>query len=109
MPLTTFNRTNKSIDWAAYSWNPVTGCLGPDGKGPCKYCYAKEIADRFPKNYPNGFKPEFRENRLIAPRNTKVPQDPKNRFCFVCSMMTSSKLGTSGVDRSNLGESERVP
>jgi protein gp37 len=39
------NRTR--IDWAEYSWNPVTGCLGPDGGGPCTYCYAKRIAGRF--------------------------------------------------------------
>jgi protein gp37 len=39
------NRTK--IDWADYSWNPVTGCLGPNGGGPCTYCYAKRIAARF--------------------------------------------------------------
>lgn len=39
------NRTK--IDWADYSWNPVTGCLGPDGRGSCSYCYAKRIAARF--------------------------------------------------------------
>jgi protein gp37 len=39
------NRTK--IDWAQYSWNPLTGCLGPDAKGPCSYCYAKRIAARF--------------------------------------------------------------
>jgi protein gp37 len=39
------NRTK--IDWADYSWNPITGCLGPDGREPCSYCYAKRIAARF--------------------------------------------------------------
>jgi hypothetical protein len=32
-----FNRTNEQISWAAWSWNPVTGCLHG-----CKYCYARE-------------------------------------------------------------------
>lgn len=30
------------IDWADYSWNPVTGCLHG-----CEYCYARGIAKRF--------------------------------------------------------------
>jgi len=28
-----FNKTNENIDWAKWSWNPVTGC-----KLGCKYC-----------------------------------------------------------------------
>ncbi len=35
------------IDWASATWNPVTGCLGPDGNGLCPYCYAHDIAHRF--------------------------------------------------------------
>ena len=35
-----------AIDWAEMTFNPVTGCLGPDGK-PCIYCYARKIARRF--------------------------------------------------------------
>lgn len=30
------------IEWADYTWNPVTGCLHG-----CKYCYARKIANRF--------------------------------------------------------------
>lgn len=30
------------IDWCDATWNPVTGCLHG-----CKYCYARQIADRF--------------------------------------------------------------
>lgn len=30
------------IDWADATWNPVTGCLHG-----CKYCYARQIAERF--------------------------------------------------------------
>lgn len=29
------NKTNQNIDWARYSWNPVTGC-----RFGCPYCYA---------------------------------------------------------------------
>ena len=38
------NRTK--IDWADYTWNPVTGCY----KG-CPYCYAAKIANRFGLNF----------------------------------------------------------
>lgn len=30
------------IEWATYTWNPVTGCLHD-----CEYCYARRIANRF--------------------------------------------------------------
>ena len=30
------------IEWADYTWNPVTGCLHG-----CEYCYARRIAKRF--------------------------------------------------------------
>ena len=79
-----FNRTNENIDWAKWSWNPVTGCdFG------CKYCYARDIANRF---YPEKFKPTFHPERLGASDNTKVPPDidKKDRAgfgrVFVCSM-----------------------
>ena len=34
------------IEWCDMTWNPVTGCLGPDGE-VCSYCYAKERVKRF--------------------------------------------------------------
>jgi hypothetical protein len=37
----TFNRTNENVDWAKWTWNPVTGCLHN-----CVYCYARDIAER---------------------------------------------------------------
>ncbi len=37
-----FNRTNENIEWARWSWNPVTGC-----RHGCDYCYARDIANRF--------------------------------------------------------------
>lgn len=83
-----FNKQeSKDIEWAQWSWNPVTGCLHN-----CSYCYARDIANmkRMEKAYPNGFAPSFRSNSLNAPRNTKVPDESKNdaRFknVFTCSM-----------------------
>jgi protein gp37 len=76
----TFNRTNDNVDWAWFTWNPVTGCLHD-----CPYCYARDIAERF---YPQKFVPTFHEDRLTAPANTKLPSsdDPRSRRVFTCSM-----------------------
>lgn len=74
-----FNRTNENIEWASWTWNPVTGC-----KHGCNYCYARDIAMRF-----NGsFEPKFHRNRLTAPRNTPLPDSsfPGDFNVFVCSM-----------------------
>jgi protein gp37 len=78
-----FNRTNENIEWAAWSWNPVTGCLHG-----CDYCYARDIANRF---YPQGFEPTYHPDRLDAPINTKQIQprwldDTGHNGVFVCSM-----------------------
>lgn len=75
-----FNQTNENIDWAKWSWNPVTGCLHG-----CPYCYARDIANRF---YDHGFEPHFYPDRLSAPENTKVPNKEGIgwRNVFVCSM-----------------------
>jgi protein gp37 len=84
----TFNQTpGEGISWAAWSWNPVTGCLHG-----CPYCYARELAtsDRLRKTYPAGFTPLFHEERLDAPAHTSIPaayrDDPAWRRVFVCSM-----------------------
>ena len=71
------NRTG--IEWCDYTFNPVTGCLGPDGKGPCPYCFARKIAERF--HGPAGFIPAFHAERLNDPMKMKKPQT-----IFVCSM-----------------------
>lgn len=82
----TFNETTgEGISWAAWSWNPVTGCLHG-----CDYCYARAIAHRFADGFPVGFTPLFHHERLDAPTNTTVPAqhrgDPAYKRVFVCSM-----------------------
>lgn len=80
-----FNATNNSVDWAAWTWNPVTGC-----EHGCKFCYAREIAnsDRMAAVYPNKFEPTYHPYRLSAPKNTKRPdsEDTRDHRVFVCSM-----------------------
>ena len=70
------NVVNENIGWAAYSWNPVTGC-----KNDCPYCYAREIGNRFDGH----FNPTLHKERLQAPEKTKVNKKLNNRI-FVCSM-----------------------
>lgn len=76
-----------SIEWARWSWNPVTGCLHN-----CAYCYARDIATVGPTagGFPNGFEPTFLPYRLTAPGNTRVPDRAAHeiglRNVFVCSM-----------------------
>jgi protein gp37/ParB-like chromosome segregation protein Spo0J len=84
----TFNETKgEGISWAAWSWNPVTGCLHG-----CDYCYAREIAtsERFRPGFPAGFTPLFHHERLDAPANTVIPAarrgDDAYKRVFVCSM-----------------------
>jgi protein gp37 len=78
-----FNKqVSEAIDWAKWSWNPVTGCLHN-----CPYCYARDIAKRF---YSQGFVPTFIPERLAAPGRMKVPskaaEDVSYRNVFTCSM-----------------------
>jgi len=80
-----FNRTTDNVDWASWTWNPVTGC-----EHGCEFCYARDIAGQasLQKYYPHGFKPAFHEYRLNAPKNTKVPSESsaESKRVFVCSM-----------------------
>jgi|GEM_PF-902990 len=83
----TFNKTNESVEWAWWTWNPVTGC-----NHGCPYCYARVIATsgRTAGAFPNGFAPTLCPSRLSAPRFTKIPKDAETdsrwRNVFVCSM-----------------------
>jgi protein gp37/ParB-like chromosome segregation protein Spo0J len=79
----TFNRQETtSIEWAQWSWNPVTGCLHD-----CTYCYARDIAVDL---YPQKFVPTFVPDRLAAPQNTRLPDRAAHqvayRNVFTCSM-----------------------
>lgn len=78
-----FNKQdNDAIEWARWSWNPVTGC-----KHDCPYCYARDIAERF---YLQKFQPSILPDRFDAPTNTHVPdraaKDISYKNVFTCSM-----------------------
>lgn len=78
-----FNQqTNASIEWAQWSWNPVTGCLHG-----CAYCYARDIAERF---YAHKFVPALVPAKLHTPTAMRVPDRAKNDIAyknvFTCSM-----------------------
>lgn len=76
---------NTGIEWARWTWNPVTGCLHG-----CEYCYARDIANRFPKEFVSEFRPTFHSDRLKDPYNKKVPKAAAENVAykniFVCSM-----------------------
>jgi protein gp37 len=79
---------NENIEWALWSWNPVTGCLHN-----CPYCYARDIATTGPTAhaFPNGFAPTLIPSRLKAPHNTTFPESKAREWMghknvFVCSM-----------------------
>lgn len=72
------------IEWADWSWNPITGCLHG-----CPYCYARNIAfDIYPTDV--GFSPTIWLDRLMAPKNHAVPKDADEKISrkniFTCSM-----------------------
>ena len=74
-------KTNR-IEWARYSWNPVTGC-----RYGCKFCYARDKAENpfFAKGFPVQFRPAFYPDRLNAPKHTGCKAGYPNNV-FVCSM-----------------------
>ena len=88
-----FNPTNDNVEWAMFTWNPVTGCLHN-----CPYCYARDIAKRHYnhiENIEDRFTPIFYPDRLTAPQNTKIPDLSRfdkdadkvgHKSVFVCSM-----------------------
>lgn len=64
-----------SIEWAQWSWNPITGC-----KHDCPYCYARDIANRFYEK--QKFNPTIYPNRFNAPKNTRLPDKAKDDTAF---------------------------
>lgn len=86
-----FNPTNDSIEWARWTWNPVTGC-----KNGCEYCYAMDQANfHYTQIEGDRFQPIIYPDRLTAPYNTKIPKNkPKDnavdrvgrKSVFCCSM-----------------------
>lgn len=81
------NDISRTIGYADWSWNPVTGCWGPGGTAEkplwCSYCYARRIAERFrgSKAWPQGFDPMFHPERLYEPLRKRKPSK-----IFVCDM-----------------------
>lgn len=78
-----FNKQDTdNIEWAKWSWNPVTGC-----KHNCPYCYARDLANR---HYPQKFEPVLHPHRLTAPLNMTLPREAETdigyRNVFTCSM-----------------------
>lgn len=58
------NNVSKTIGWADWTFNPITGCLNG-----CPYCYARKIYRRFKKS----FKPQFHPDRLGEPYKLRKP------------------------------------
>lgn len=64
------NRTG--VEWAQWSWNPITGCLNG-----CDYCYAARMAKRlhgragYPDDEP--FAPTLHSDRLQEPSRLRRP------------------------------------
>lgn len=89
-----FNSTNGNIDWAPYTWNPITGCMSN-----CKTCYARDIINRNHSKYPNGFEPTFYPERLL------INQRPRRngvllRDTLVCTCSTMGDICGKGVKES---------
>jgi protein gp37 len=68
----------KGIEWTNFTWNPVGGCehdckwAMPDGS--IAQCYAKTIAEKFRKVYPEGFEHHYwRPHLLKEPLKMKRP------------------------------------
>lgn len=70
-----FNPVNENIEWAKWSWNPVTGCIFN-----CSYCYARKRAENpfYANAFPTKFSPTFHPYRLSCPDNHSIPADRVN-------------------------------
>jgi ParB-like chromosome segregation protein Spo0J len=89
VPTSTFNQTNDNIEWARWSWNPVTGC-----RYNCPYCYARDIANRF---YQEKFEPTFDRNdsqlRRIRRCRRALKRTPDSAMSLSARWPTSSATG----------------
>ena len=64
------------IEWADYTWNPITGCLNN-----CSYCYGRRFAKRFGKDaYEKCYLPTLHYDRL------KVKFPKQHAIIFANSM-----------------------
>lgn len=63
--------SNTGIEWTDKTWNPTTGCnkVSPG----CSYCYAEALTERFPQNFPQGFKLTLHPDRLEQPKKWRIP------------------------------------
>jgi protein gp37 len=82
----TVNRTK--IEWADWTWNPITGC-----KHGCWYCYAKRGYERFHRTFEPTFHPErIRELAQLNPPSGRARKPwiakayPAQWLVFVCSV-----------------------
>ncbi len=68
-------RLSKSgIEYLDYSWGIWSGCRNLEiGICPVKACWAKGIANHYPKLYPNGFEPTFYKEALESPLRLRKP------------------------------------
>ena len=82
-----------SIEWALWSWNPITGC-----NHNCPYCYARDIAERFrgTSGFPDGFDVAFRPGRLSAPQNQKYPEEKAAEWMGHKNVFTGSMADIFG-------------
>ncbi len=93
------------IEWAQWTWNPVTGC-----EHGCAYCYARDITEK----RGGSFEPTIYPARLTAPRTQDVPSDASDdvayRNIFTCSMadLFGAWVPTEWVERV-LEEARRNP
>lgn len=104
------NDVRKTIGWADFTWNPITGC-SPVSRG-CENCYAAALVKRFPQIHgytglgvawdpmdpdPVSFRRlVFHRDRLEEPLKRKKPAR-----IFVCSMgdLFHQKVDTVWIDR----------
>jgi protein gp37 len=79
-----------SIEFADFSWNPITGC-----KNGCDYCWAKKFNDRYFKT--DFTVPVFHPERL----NEKIPGMPKERN-YITKVISPDKSVIFTVDMGDI-------